>query len=72
MKAEAILDRFSDEEVRELERYYLGTISGCPVCHEPLVVARLLLGLSLDERRCLADWAFKNFANLSPSLRVAA
>ena len=66
MTPEEILDRFSDDEIRELERYYFGTISGAIVCHDTLLIAGLLMRLTLQERDCLADWAEANFSKLSP------
>ena len=64
MDAESILDRFTDEEVQELERYYLYTISQAGVRHDPITIVGLLRRLTVAERMCLSKWAAKSFEEL--------
>jgi hypothetical protein len=62
MNAETILDRFTDDVLSDLERYYLYTLQRVGAPHQPVRVARLLMRLTVPERNCLSDWALRNFA----------
>ena len=72
MEAENILDRFSDVELAELEKYYLRTVSKRETNHQPILVPRLLLRLTVAEWLCLAQWVERTFTHGELSHRVAA
>lgn len=56
-----ILDRFTEDELAELERYFLHTIGRCGPPHHPVRTARLLLRLSRKELELLGEWAERHF-----------
>lgn len=65
LDAGEILDRFTDDEIVELERYFLHTIGRAQEKHHPVRVARLLLRLSRRELELLGAWAERQFDQAS-------